>query len=302
MRRLTISLLAIGLITAYLTVHWVHTRSSAVSLPRHAATGLTLPLKADSVRFAVIGDNGTAEAPEYQVAEQMQKMQQLTKFTFVIMLGDNLYGGASEKDYESKFARPYKALLDQGVMFYAALGNHDDHNEISYAPFHMGGNRYFTHVEKNVEFFVLDSNYMDGAQLDWVQNELQKSTSDWKIAFFHHPLYSSGKEHGSDTDLRSVLEPLFEKYGVNVVLSGHEHMYERINPQNGINYFVVGNSGKLKTADIKTDTMKASGFDSDQSFMLVEIAGDELYFNTVSRTGEIVDSGVLHGKAQTKSR
>lgn len=294
MRRLTLSMLVIGLMTTYLAVHWVHARSSGISVARHATgTGLTLPLKPASVRFAVIGDNGTADPPEYQVAEQMQRMQQLSKFTFVIMLGDNLYGGSSEKDYQAKFERPYKALLDQGVVFYAALGNHDDHDEISYAPFHMGGNRYYTHIEGNVEFFVLDSNYMDSGQLDWLQNELQKSTSAWKIAFFHHPLYSSGKEHGSDTDLRAVLEPLFEKYGVNVVLSGHEHMYERINPQNGINYFVVGNSGKLKTADIKSDTMKAAGFDSDQSFMLVEVAGDQFYFDTVSRTGQTVDSGVL---------
>lgn len=300
MRRLTIPLLAIGLLAAVLAIHFTQSRISAVAVVQQPGSGsLTLPLKPNSVRFAVIGDNGTADSAEYQVGEQMQRVQQVSKFSFVIMLGDNLYGGSSASDYESRFERPYKALLDEGVLFYAALGNHDDQNEISYSGFHMGGNRYYTHTEGNTEFFVLDSNYMDGGQLDWLKSELQKSTAAWKIAFFHHPLYSSGKTHGSSRDLRTVLEPLFEKYGVSVVLSGHDHIYERIYPQNGILYFVMGNSGKLRSGDLRNDSMKAAGLDSDRGFMVIEIADDELYFQTFSRTGQTVDSGVFKRQAST---
>lgn len=257
-----------------------------------------LPLKADSVRFAVIGDSGSGNTAEYEVAQQMQRLQASTKFNFVIMVGDNLYGGSAPKDYEERFAQPFKPLLDTGVKFYAALGNHDNTNEISYAPFNMNGNRYYTHQEGDVEFFVLDSNYMDGRQLEWLKAELQKSTSPWKIAYFHHPLYSSGKRHGSSTDLRAVLEPIFRQYGINVVLSGHDHVYERVAPQNGIYYFVMGSSGQLRSGGLANDSLRAAGFDTNQSFMVVEITGDEFYFQTVSRKGEIVDSGVYKRQTQ----
>lgn len=302
MRRLILFILMIALIGVW-AIHFAHSRTSAGAVVQRAGNGgLSLPLKANSVRFVAIGDNGTADSSEYQVGEQMQKVQQISKFSFVIMLGDNLYGGSTAGDYASRFERPYKALLDEGVLFYAALGNHDDQNEISYAGFHMEGHHYYTHTEGQVEFFVLDSNYMDGTQLDWLQQELQKSVAPWKIAYFHHPLYSSGKAHGSSRDLRTVLEPIFEKYGVNVVFSGHDHVYERIYPQNGILYFVMGSSGKLRNGDLKNDSLKAAGFDTDRSFLAGEITGDEFYFQVISRTGQTVDSGVFKRQALTAAR
>jgi predicted MPP superfamily phosphohydrolase len=84
-----------------------------------------LPLKPNSVRFAVIGDMGTGEQPQYETAQQMLKSRQAFPFDFVIMLGDNIYGGSKPADFDKKFAIPYKPLLDAGVKFYASLGNHD---------------------------------------------------------------------------------------------------------------------------------------------------------------------------------
>ena len=115
----------------------------------------------------------------------------------------------------------------------------------------------------------------------------------WKICYFHHPLYSSGATHGSEMDLRAVLEPIFVKYGVNVVLAGHEHFYERIRPQKGITHFICGASGKLRPGDIRRASFTAAGFDRDQSFMLVEIAEDDLRFQAVTRAGTVIDSGVV---------
>jgi len=111
---------------------------------------------------------------------------------------------------------------------------------------------------------------------------------------FHHPLYSSGDRHGSDLRLREVLEPLFLKYNVSVVLTGHDHFYERVKPQKGIAYFVVGSGGQLRRRNIDRGSgLTASGFDTDLTFMAAEITGDEMYFNVISRPGQIVDSGVL---------
>jgi hypothetical protein len=95
------------------------------------AVEFKFPLKSDSVRFAIIGDMGTGEAPQYEVAQRMINARQTFPFDFAIMLGDNIYGGSSSKDFEKKFEVPYKLLLDAGVKFYASLGNHDNSQSLS---------------------------------------------------------------------------------------------------------------------------------------------------------------------------
>jgi hypothetical protein len=259
------------------------------------ALELQLPNKPDSLRFAVIGDTGTGDRGQYDVAEMLSRARATFPYEFVLMLGDNIYGGEKTSDFEKKFERPYKALLDADVKFYAALGNHDEVKQSDYKPFNMGGKRFYTFKPKDgIRFFALDSNYLDPKQLQWLDDELGKSGSEWKICFFHHPLYSSGDRHGPSMELRAVLEPLFVKHNVSVVLSGHEHFYERIKPQRGIYYFISGSGGKLRRGNIRTNTgITAKGFDQDLQFMLMEINGDELYFQTISRTGQTVDSGVI---------
>ena len=260
---------------------------------------VALPLKPKSVRFAAFGDNGTGGQEQYDVAQQMVRQRAKFPFDFVLMLGDNIYGSDTAADFRRKFEDPYKPMLDAGVKFYASLGNHDNPNQRLYKPFNMDGKRYYSFKKENVEFFALDSTYMDPVQLAWVEKQLSASTAQWKICYFHHPLYSDGKFHGPDRDLRSRLEPLLAKGGVSVVLSGHEHFYERLKPQQGIYYFIIGNGGQLRYHDLKTSADVAKGFDTDRGFALFEIAGDDLYFQALSRTGEIVDSGIIQKAAPT---
>ncbi|MEO8126685.1 MAG: metallophosphoesterase [Bryobacteraceae bacterium] len=259
-----------------------------------AAPNLTLPLIQNSVRFAVIGDMGTGKKPQYEVAEQMVEYRKLFPYDFVITLGDNIYGSQSAAEMKTKFEDPYQALLSAGVLFYASIGNHDNGNQRLYKPFNMGGKRYYTFKKGKVEFFVLDSNYMDRTQTQWLEEQLSGSTAPWKICYFHHPLYSHGRFHGPDTDLRTTIEPLFQKYKVQVVFSGHEHVYERLVPQHGITYFVLGNSGELRPHNLSPSPDTAKGFDTDQTFGMVEVADDELYFQIVSRHGVTVDSGTVN--------
>jgi predicted phosphodiesterase len=267
---------------------------AAISLLSLNAEEPTMPLKPNSVRFAVIGDMGNGKKPQYEVGDQIVAYRQKFPFEFVMMVGDDLLGGSNPRDYESKFERPYKALLDAGIKFYAVLGNHDASNERFYKSFNMNGQKYYTYKKGNVRFFALDSNYMDKQELAWLEKELQNSGSDWKICYMHHPLYSSGATHGSSTELRLLLEPLFVKYGVQVVFAGHEHVYEHVKPQKGICYFTAGASGELRKGNLKKKSdLTAVGYDQDRSFMLVEIAGDNLHFQTISRTGLVVDSGVI---------
>ncbi|MBP7569230.1 MAG: metallophosphoesterase [Acidobacteria bacterium] len=259
---------------------------------------VTLPAAEGSVRFAVIGDGGTGKRHQVEVAGRLVEAHAQFPFDFVIMLGDNLYGSERPEDYRRKFEIPYKELLDAGVRFYAALGNHDEPEQRLYGPFNMDGERYYSFTRGPVQFFVLDTTDLDAKQVDWLRRELAASQARWKIAYFHHPLYSSGGKHGSDTTLRAILEPLFVEHGVSAVFAGHEHFYERIKPQKGITYFTSGGAGKLRRGDIQDTALTAAGFDRDRSFMLVEIAGDTMHFQAISRTGETVDSGTLPVRAR----
>jgi len=263
----------------------------AVSVAQEAPL---LPNRPGSLKFAAIGDNGTGDQPQYDVAAQMERWHQRFGFDMVIMLGDNLYGSQQPVDFVQKFERPYKPLLDAGVKFYASLGNHDDQRNDTYTLFNMNGQRYYSFVRSDVRFFVLDTNFLDPLQLVWLERQLASATEPWKIAYFHHPLYSDGGRHGSEVELRVKLEPLFIRYGINLVYSGHDHIYERIKPQHGIYYFVSGAGGQLRPGDLKRSDLTAAGFDRDRSFMLNEIDGTDLYFQVVSRTGQIVDDGVIH--------
>ena len=263
---------------------------------------LQLPMKDGSIRFLVIGDSGTGGGAQRRVADQIAAVHKMFPFEFSIMLGDNLYGGESAGDYRRKFEEPYQVLLGAGVKFYAALGNHDEPSQRFYKLFNMNGERYYSFKAPKpgigsrggARFFALDSNYMSKEQLDWLEKELSASGSEWKIAFFHHPIYSSGEKHGSNEMLREQIEPLFVKHGVDVVFTGHEHFYERLKPQKGITYFVSGSAAKLRRGNIADRSdMTAKGFDQGYTFMIVEITGDELHFQTIDADGKTVDAGVV---------
>jgi hypothetical protein len=258
-----------------------------------AAQRAALPGRPDSMKFAVIGDNGTGDRPEFDIAQQMTSARARFPFELVIMLGDNMYGRQQPQDFVDKFERPYAALLQAGVSFHAALGNHDDPGSVSYKGFNMGGQRYYSFARKHVRFIVVDSNQLDPRQRAWIDGTLQQAEEPWKICYFHHPLYSDAGRHGSDVSLRVALEPLLTKGGVNVVFAGHDHVYERLTPQKGITHFVAGSGGQLRRGDIHPSAMTAAFYDQEQAFMLVEIDNDQMFFQAVSRTGAIVDSGVI---------
>jgi hypothetical protein len=265
-----------------------------------AAPRLTLPNKKDSLRFLAIGDTGTGTAQQKELAGVMLSYHSVFPYEFALMMGDNMYGGEKPADFKAKFEDIYRPLLDRKVTFYATLGNHDESNQRFYDHFNMKGEEYYRLEKGGVAFYSLNSNYMDKRQLKWFEDKLKADTAKWKIAFFHHPPYSSGGKHGSSLGLREVVEPLFVRYGVNVVLAGHEHFYERIKPQQGIYYFITGAGGKLRKGDVKDNSpLTANHYDADMSFMLFEVNGDEMHFQVISRTNQTVDSGVIvHQRAK----
>ncbi|HET7746030.1 MAG TPA: metallophosphoesterase [Vicinamibacteria bacterium] len=262
---------------------------------------LHLPNKPGSIKFAVIGDTGTGSRAQYEVGQQMAAFRARFPFDFVIMVGDNIYGADTERDMKVKFEEPYAALIAAGVRFYASIGNHDNPDQRNYEHFNMGGKRFYSlrlpeggqtkTAATRVRFFALDTNYLDKQQLDWMEKELAETTDEWKIFFFHHPLYSSARKHGSSREMQEALEPIFTRHGVDVVLQGHDHVYERVKPQKGIRYFVSGSAGSLRKGDLRQTGLTEAGFDADYHFMLMEIEGDELFFQAISREGKTIDKG-----------
>lgn len=278
-------------------------RIEALRLNDVATDALTLPNADRSIKFAIIGDSGRGSKEQHEVAQQMALYRQRFNFEFVLMAGDNIYEGpASEEDYRLKFEAPYKALLDAGVKFYAALGNHDDTNQIYYRPFNMGGHRYYTFVppvdpitrwDTRVRFFAIDSTYLTRDQLRWIEKETTESRAEWKIAFLHHPLYSSGRYTLAARGMRLAMESALVNGGVNVVFAGHEHIYERMNLQNGILHFITGGAGSLRAGDAAAAPIVARSYDRDYHFMLAELSDEGFFFQAINRLGVTVDAGAM---------
>ena len=246
------------------------------------------------VSFAVIGDFGTGTSQQYELARVMTAVHARSPYDMVLTVGDNIYGGWSPRAVVQRFEMPYGPLLDDGVTFFASLGNHDAIQEKAYTKFNMQGQRYYTFQRSDTAFFAIDSNYLDPPQLAWLRLALSASNAPWKVAYFHHPLYSSGQRHGSAADLRGLLEPLFVQFGVQAVFSGHDHVYERVKPQKGVTYFVCGSSGQLRRGNLdRRSPITAAGFDQEEAFLVVEVEADRMTFRAISRTGSIVDSGEI---------
>jgi len=282
-------------VTIAATVSFSSTAQQLNETPIPSDTG-----PAELVRFIAFGDMGTGDNKQISLAAEMASYHSNHPFDFALMLGDNIYPDGNPALIKDRFERPYAELLSLGVHFYAVLGNHDVRRgreaQINYPNFNMNGKAYYSFVKGDglVEFFALDSTSFDPPQARWLDGALAASKARWKIAYFHHPIYSSGRTHGSDLKLRAQLEPLFVKYGVTAALSGHDHVYERTKPQHGVQYFTSGTGGQLRKGDLdRRSPFFAAGNDVANSFMYFEAAPDMISFSAIDAAGNVIDSGVL---------
>ncbi|HZP48147.1 MAG TPA: metallophosphoesterase [Vicinamibacterales bacterium] len=266
-------------------------------LPAGSAAPLAMPTIRGGTVFALMGDSGSGDTAQRDVAQAMLTyFNTARRFSFVLMLGDNLY----HDDYNGEFLEPYKPLLDRGMLFYATLGNHDRDLEIHFKPFNMQDQDRYSFDEGNARFVALNSNHPgDPAQIKWLDGVFADAGNKWRICFFHHPLYSSGEHTAEARDvIRPALEDALVRNKVDVVFSGHEHLYERIHPQRGIRYFVSGGGGRNLYG------YHASDFDevgvSEHHFMVAEIAGDRLFFEAVTHGQKLLDCGVIYRRADVK--
>jgi hypothetical protein len=262
----------------------------------------------DTITFAVLGDNGTGGRNQMAVAGQMARTYQSTPYGLVLLAGDISYYGSIDDRWEDVFVEPYGPLIDAGVEWELAIGNHEiSEKKSDYAVEEIQAQlrrfgkpgTYYSVVHGPVEVFVidtiipLDTGVGGPEELAWLEEALAASTARWKVALLHHPPYSSGK-HGSQLKVREALQPMFTEFGVDVAFSGHDHHYERTFPQDGVTWIVSGAGAKRTRVGRSDFTAHA---ESTLQFMLVEVAGDTMDIRAITTDGTVIDRVVLEARS-----
>ena len=246
--------------------------------------------------FAIVGDAGTGGRNEFRVALRMAESYQQSPYGLVLTTGDNFYYGDATDRYEEALAEPFGPLLQAGVEFRPVLGNHDldEDSDLASVLTILGmPARYYRFTRGPVEFFALDSNQMDGGQLDWLRSNLGCSKSRWQVVYMHHPPYSSGT-HGSDLALRGKLEPVLVAGGVDIVFAGHDHDYERTSFQQGVVYVVTGSGSKVRSVGSSDFTAVSN---AGLHYLRVVVSDDAMIVKAIDDGGEVFDTFTLSPRA-----
>ncbi len=254
------------------------------------------PAKKDLLlRFVSVADTGTGARGQYDVAKAMTNYHRQNPYNLVVLAGDNIYNNGEIEKIGEVFERPYAPLLKQNVKFQACLGNHDIRTangdlQLKYPGFNMKG-RYYTFRQKKIQFFALDTN--ENAdwknQLAWLDKELSHSDAPWKIVFGHHPVYASGV-YGSNPAFIQSFTPLFQKYGVQLYINGHEHHYERTRSINGTTYLICGAGAGHRPVGKNEWTQYAT---ENLSFAAYQVYADKIEISGIGTDNRVFDQGVV---------
>ena len=240
------------------------------------------------LRFAVIGDFGTGEADEYAVARRMCRWRATHPFDVVFTTGDNIYPHGEPQFIDEKFLDPMRCLLSNGVRFRASLGNHDietdnGRSQLEEPAFGMPARNYVVR-RAGVRFVVANSNDF---RMGWLERALEAKEGDrWTIGVFHHPVYSAGSEHGSTPGLAEKLHDLFVSSGVDLVLTGHDHVYSISEDKDGLRYVVTGGGGARSYGCKESPDIELCL--SRLHFLYVRAGDDLIKFKAVADTGEVL--------------
>ncbi len=241
------------------------------------------------VRFAVAGDVGTGGNTPRRTAAAIDSFEKQREYDALLILGDNVYENGDPADVHDKVLEPFGAVLDGRTRLLAVLGNHDtrDGNGSAQAEALGMPNQWYATEIDNTTIIALDSNQAGNSeQRSWLQETLADTTTQWTIVIMHHPAYSAGW-HGSHNGVQTNFVPLFEQYSVDLVLSGHDHDYQRSNTINGITYIVTGAAAKLRETGSEDFTAVSR---SIHSFVDLAIYPDRINGRAVDQQGEVFDT------------
>lgn len=248
-----------------------------------------------SLRLVAFGDSGDASTDQRAVLDQVRTMP----MDLVLHTGDVAYDQGTRGELEERYFSVYADLLENFAVF-PVSGNHDYATEQA-APFREafdlpanggpeGEERWYSFDWGDVHLVALDTERIDETQARWLDADLAAHRLPWTIVYFHRPPFSSGS-HGGDADVRRLFVPLLEKYAVPLVLSGHDHDYERTTPINGVTYVVTGGGG-VGTRPVGHSSFTAFA-ESVCHFVYVVVDGDSMTVHAVDGTGQPFDSVLL---------
>lgn len=243
-------------------------------------------------RFVALGDWGAGTPFQKDVAAQLNIEYDKKPFDAAILLGDNIYPDGDIRKYgQAYFTDMYKHLIEEGVNFIVAIGNHDvvaGHQDDQVSFFNIPG-YYYTIKKPGVEFFVINTNSFanDQVQQKWLQQALKVSQAQWKIVVGHHPVYSSG-EHGVNKGLVKTLEPLLVQQKVDLYLAGHDHEYERFKLIQGVQHIVSGGGGAY-LRNFNTPLPASLIRLKAHHFLSFELKAGHLKMSVIDKTGVVID-------------
>lgn len=253
----------------------------------------TAPTPDDDAPIHVLafGDSGGATDDQRQLRNWMLGVPA----DLIVHTGDVAYDDGTLEQFEEGVFDIYRDLF-ANVPFFPAAGNHD-YRTLRGKPFRNvfalpGDTReqWYSYDWGRVHFVALDTEADYATQARWLDADLAATTQPWKVVYMHKPLYSSGK-HGSDLKLRALVEPILARHGVQLVLAGHDHNYERITPQRGVHHIVTGGGGR-GTRDVSHSSFTALSVEVIH-FVQLEIGVDEIVMHAIDAAGTEFDSAVI---------
>lgn len=249
----------------------------------------TAPDKEGPTKFVVLGDTGDGSEDQLALAAQIDTVP----FDFMLHVGDIAYSTGTTAEFDTNYFDVYGELLQHFAMF-PVPGNHEyrSGDAAAYrALFDLPNNeRWYSFDWGTVHFVALDTEQLGSKQSQWLEHDLKSNRSTWTVAYLHKAPFSSGW-HGSDDDVRETFAPVFAKYDVDVVFSGHDHHYERTSPQDGVVYFVTGGGG---AGTYPVENSDFTAFAEEVVEMLYVVADDQSFaVHAIDASGKEFDQLLL---------
>jgi hypothetical protein len=258
-----------------------------------------VPEQPGSWKFSVLGDYGGGHSPQDEIATNVLR----GKPDVLLTVGDNVYYNGLEEEFQKKWDPPqFFGRLREELAVRPSIGNHDVRKAPDVKPYfkrfpELDNARFYSFDQKGVHFVSLDSTESlepGSPQLSWLDQDLGRSNADWKVLYFHHPLNPSSFRLGSNPNL-GILAPLMAKHGVDLVLTGHEHNYQRTKPlnENGTIEVITGGGGQSLHPFVKKQQDFSAYRDVDFGHVEVEVTNDELVGRYIVRDGSVRDTFVI---------
>lgn len=269
-------------------------------------------------RFVVVGDFGMRNPAQQGLMQQLYQTFDRTPFATLLALGDNVYPNGEPQHFESTLGRPFSPLIQAGVKVFPVLGNHDvqkGHGDQQLA--YWGVPRFYSfNITPMVECFALDTSLLrqdverlypqnpqlarlqGSVQLQWLEHQLAHSRAPIKLVYGHDPLYTNevtGKPQNNAL-LRQQLEPLFQRYGVDVYLAGDSHYYSASGPIRGTVHLISGGGGAPLDQPSPTSWFPRKTAQARHHFLMFDIAPTGLSYQALDLSGKPIDSGFISRK------